>query len=120
MRPDDLIRLRHMLESALEATAFVANKERSSLDRDRVLTLALMKSIEIIGEAASKISDETKADYRQIPWIQIVGMRNRLIHAYHEVDLDVLWHTVIDDLPPLIDSVKRIVELNSDKSSNDI
>lgn len=67
-----------------------------------MLTLALVKSIEIIGEATSKVTSETKAHYAQIPWPSIVAMRNRLIHAYFDVDLDRVWDTVTDDLPQRI------------------
>jgi uncharacterized protein with HEPN domain len=87
MRPDDLIRLRHMLESAREAVDFMVQKRRQDLDDDRVLLPALMKAIEIIGEAVSKVSEQTKAKYDSIPWRQIVGMRNRLIHAYYRYKL---------------------------------
>ncbi len=77
-------------------------KSRQSLDDDRMLVLALVKSIEIIGEAASKLSVSTREEIPTLPWAEIIGMRNRLIHAYFDVDLDRLWDTVNYDLPPLI------------------
>jgi uncharacterized protein with HEPN domain len=109
MQKDDSIRLRHMLDAASEAVSFDRGKSRRSLDRDRKLALALVKSIEIVGEAASRISKERRDELPQIPWSSIINMRNRLIHAYSEIDLNVLWKTVLEDLPPLIAELERIV-----------
>lgn len=81
MLPSDLVRLRHMLEASREAAAFARGKDRESLKSDRVLMLAAVRCIEIIGEAASQISPELRLKYSRIPWTDIVGMRNRLIHA---------------------------------------
>lgn len=78
----DEVRLRHMLDAANDVLMFMAGKNRQSLDNDRMLVLAIVKSLEIIGEAASRISKERQAMISQIPWQQIVGMRNRLTHAY--------------------------------------
>ncbi len=110
MRKDDSIRLRHMLDAAREAESFAQNKTRSSLDTDRKLQLALVKCIEVVGEAAAKISNESRENLPQIPWSNIIGMRNRLIHAYFDINLDILWKTVIEDLPPLISELEKIVE----------
>jgi uncharacterized protein with HEPN domain len=109
MRPDDVTRLRHMLEAAKEAAGYMMDKDRGHLEKDRVLLLALMKSIEIIGEAAAKVSHETKSACADIPWREIIAMRNRLIHAYMDVDPDILWHAVIDDLPRLIRSLEKVL-----------
>lgn len=87
---DDVTRLMHIRDAALKAISFAANQSRESLDSDRMLALALVKEIEIIGEAAGKVSVECKAKYPQIPWVQIIGMRNRLTHAYFEVDFDIV------------------------------
>lgn len=109
MRKDDLVRLRHMLEAAKEAVSFAQNRTRSALDSDRMLTLSLVKSIEIIGEAAARVTKECQQRYPEIPWSNIIAMRNRLIHAYFDIDLDRVWDTVTDDLPPLIASLERIL-----------
>lgn len=114
MRKDDLIRLRHMLDSAREAVYFTQNKARSSLDTDRKLVLALVKSIEIIGEAAANVTKECRKDFPQIPWLNIIGMRNRLIHAYFDINLDIVWKTVTEDLPPLIIELEKIVPPEDD------
>jgi uncharacterized protein with HEPN domain len=96
-----------MLDAAKEAESFVANKTRSSLNSDRKLVLALVKCIEIVGEAAANLTKECREQLPQIPWGNIIGMRNRLIHAYFEINLDILWKTVIEDLPPLITELRE-------------
>ena len=109
MRKDDLIRVRHMLEAAREAVLFARNRTRKDLDNDRMLTLSIVKSVELIGEAATRISKEARDTHPEIPWTDIVAMRNRLIHVYFDIDLDRVWDTVTDDLPPLISALEKIV-----------
>lgn len=109
MRKDDAVRLRHMLDAAEEAMAFAKGCERSSLDRDRKLVLALVKDVEIIGEAAFQLSQETRSKFPEIPWDDIVAMRHRLVHAYFDINLDILWNTVQKDLPVLAERLRNIV-----------
>ena len=109
MRRDDLIRIRHMVDAAKEAFSFVAGRERGDLEKSRMLTLSLLKSIEIIGEAASKVTVETRNRHKEIPWEAIVAMRNRLIHGYFDVDLDRVWDTVKEDLPELVRTLEGII-----------
>jgi len=108
MRRDDAIRVRHMIDAAREALFFAKDKNRQNLSSDRMLTLSLIKSIEIIGEAASTVTEETRNQYPDIPWRDIVGMRNRLIHVYFDIDLDRVWDTITDDLPGLIAQLEKI------------
>lgn len=107
MQRDDSIRLRHMLDAADEAIFFIRGKGREALSSDRQLTLALVKSIEIIGEAASKVTEGCRREHPGIEWANIIGMRNRLIHAYFDINLDILWKTVTEDLPPLVAQLKK-------------
>jgi len=109
MNPDDLVRLQHMLDAAQQARTFMIGEDRKSLDADQKLVFALVRAIEIVGEAASRISFEFRDSHPQLPWPQIIGMRNRLIHAYFDVDLDQLWSTLDDDLPPLIHELEKIL-----------
>ena len=109
MQPHDDIRLRHMLDSAEEAIEFAAGKSRKDFDDNRKLLLAIIKSIEIIGEAASQISEARKAENDNIPWKDIIGMRNRLSHGYFDVNLDIVWQTVKTDIPDLIKALKEII-----------
>ena len=105
----DLIRIRHMLTAAKEAIEFAADKTRRDLEKDRLHLLAIIKSIEIIGEAASKVSETFKTENSNIPWNDIINMRNRLIHVYFEVNLDIVWQTVKTDLPDLIKALEKII-----------
>ncbi len=109
MRKDDSIRLQHMLDAARAAVSFIKEDSREALETDRKLEFALVKSIEIIGEAAARISEETRQNLSRIPWANIISMRNRLIHAYFDINRDILWKTVIEDLPPLISELERIL-----------
>jgi uncharacterized protein with HEPN domain len=109
MRKDDAIRLRHMLEAARETLSFAKDKSRSSLTTDRMLVLSLIKSIEIIGEAASTVTPEFRDLHSELPWRDIVAMRNRLIHVYFDIDLDRVWDTIIDDLPHLISTLENVI-----------
>ena len=100
--------IEHIIEAATEAISFLGDKSLEDLYTDRKLVLALMKEIEIVGEAASKLSKRLKAINPHIPWIQIVGMRNRLIHVYFDIDFEAIWNTVKYDLPPLLEEMKKI------------
>jgi len=117
MHKDDLIRFRHMLDAAKEAISFIKGKKRSDLDTDRMLVLSLVKSIEIMGEAASKVTKKSRDSHPEVPWLNIIGMRNRLIHVYFDIDLDRVWDTITDDLPPVIAALEKIVQKEEIPSS---
>ncbi|MCF6191542.1 MAG: DUF86 domain-containing protein [Candidatus Hydrothermae bacterium] len=110
MHKSDAIRLRHMLDAAEEAIGFAQGRTRQDLDHDRMLVLALMKAIEIIGEAAYQVTQETRQSLPEIPWEDIMGMRHRLVHAYFDINLDILWATVQEDLPALLDILRKALE----------
>jgi uncharacterized protein with HEPN domain len=110
---DDSTRLRHMRDAATEAVAFSHDRHRDDLESNRMLTLALVKDIEIIGEAAGRISTDCKTRYPEIPWVQMIGMRNRLTHAYFEIDLDIVWEVVTQDLPHLVTELEKIIMLET-------
>jgi uncharacterized protein with HEPN domain len=99
-----------MLDHACEAVSMIQGKTRADLDTDRKLNLALVRLLEIIGEAAGRIPKEERDRYPKIPWAEIIGLRNRLIHGYDEVDLDILWEIVTADLAPLIKSLEKFLE----------
>ncbi len=108
MQEGDLIRFRHMLDAAREAVEFVRGLGRTDLNSDRQLVLALVKEIEILGEAAYQMTPEARVQTPQIPWDDIIGMRHRLVHAYFDIDLDILWKTVQEDLLPLIVELEHV------------
>jgi uncharacterized protein with HEPN domain len=103
------ISLHQMLDHAREAQSLVQGKSRSDLDTDRLLNLALVRLLEIVGEAARRFPQEDQYLYPEIPWHQIISLRNRLIHGYDEVDFDILWKITTDDLPTLISALERII-----------
>jgi uncharacterized protein with HEPN domain len=107
----DRVRLDHMLDHAREAITLTHGKTREDLDNDRVLNLALVRLLEIVGEAAGRVSKQECAQHPDIPWPQIIGMRNRLVHGYDAVDNDVLWQIISQDLPPLVTALEAIVSL---------
>lgn len=107
---DEIIRLRHMLRNAQEAVAMVAGKDFADLRKERILELALIRLTEVIGEAAARVGLAARNRYPSIPWAQVIGMRNRLVHGYDQVDIRVLWDTVQEDLPPLITKLEKILE----------
>ncbi len=110
MLKDDRVRLQHMLDAAQDALSFVAERGRRDLDTDRMLVLALVKSIEIIGEAGARVSEEGRNATPDVPWSEIVAMRNRLVHAYFDVDLDVVWATIREDLPTLVVALRDVLD----------
>lgn len=108
MLKDNRVRIRHMLDSAREAVDLIQGKFRPDLDTNRILSLALVRLLEVLGEAANRVSPKTRQQNPQIPWSQIVGLRHRLIHGYDTINLDILWKILADDLPPLIAQLERI------------
>ena len=109
MKIDNKTRLEHMLESAQDAVSFLGNMSEDDLATNKMVLNAIVRSVEIIGEAASQISQQYRDDHHNIPWIQIIGMRNRLIHAYFDIDYEIVYNTVQKDLPSLIDQVKKLL-----------
>ncbi len=110
MQPDrDQASLRQMLDCAREAVEMAGRHTAADLHSNRMLELALVRLIEIVGEAGNRVSPETQAHHPQLPWAMMVSMRNRLIHGYDEIDLNVVWDTVTQDLPPLIAQLAGIV-----------
>lgn len=108
MRSEDKIRITHMIDACEEILSFLEGKKRADIETDRILVLAVIKDIEIIGEAANKISEELADSYPDIPWMEIIGMRNRLIHSYFDINLEMVWSTASHDIPNLLSLLKKI------------
>ncbi len=98
-----------MLDHTREAVAMAKGKTRADLDADRMLNLSLVRLLEIVGEAAGRIPDDERSRYPDIPWPEIVSLRNRLIHGYDSVDFDILWQIITNDLPSLIMQLDKII-----------
>lgn len=105
-RRDDRVSLQDMLDHAREAVRFSAGRTREVLADDRLRQLALTRLVEIIGEAANRVTPEGRQRWPGIPWADIIAMRNRLVHGYDVIDLGLLWHTVTTDLPVLIQALE--------------
>ncbi|WP_425154634.1 DUF86 domain-containing protein [Candidatus Palauibacter sp.] len=108
MRDDDAYLL-DMLLAARDAEEFASDLTFEKFEHDKLHQHAIIKAIEIIGEAANRVSAETRDLHSEIPWLEIVGMRNRLVHAYFEVDVELLWETVQRDIPDLISLIEPLV-----------
>lgn len=111
MPPEDRVRLLHMIEAADNAMSFVAGYAPAALEDDRKTLFAVIRCIEIIGEAAVRVSDTTRATAPDIPWGAMVGMRNRLVHAYFDVDTKIVWKTINSELPALRNRLRELVGL---------
>lgn len=107
---DDLSRLQHIHDAAAKAISFVQSRNREDLNQNEMLSLALVRLIEIIGEAANHVSVDCQVAYPQIPWRAIVGMRNRIVHAYFDIDLDVVWQVITNDLPGLLELTNHAIQ----------
>ena len=91
-----------MIEAAEAIGDFVSGRARQDFDSDRMLLFAVVRAIEVIGEAAAQISDETTSLAPVIPWRAIVGMRNRIVHAYWDIDTEIVWRTAVEEIPGLL------------------
>lgn len=114
--PDaDRIRIQHMLDAAAEAQSFASGYNNvQDLSQNRMLMLSLVKCVEIIGEAAARVSPQTQNSTDGIPWRAIIAMRNRLIHGYYDVDAERVWNTVFIDLPPLVEELESLIRRASE------
>lgn len=110
MQPEDKIRLTHMLDAAQKAVEFGKGKNEAVLAKDEKLTLAIVRLLEIVGEAAKNVSEETRNQSLDIPWKDIAGTRDRLIHGYFDVDLNIVGEIITKDLPNLIIRLKKLIQ----------
>ena len=96
-----------MIDAAESAAQFLVGRQRRDLDSDRMLLFAVVRAIEIIGEAAGRVSIETREAMPEIPWGAIIAMRNRLIHGYFDIDTEIVWKTVSEELPALLRQLRK-------------
>jgi len=104
---EDVIRIRHMLDAAAKAIDLTKTRTRADLDQNEILALAIVRLLEILGEAAKSVSDHYRAKCPEVPWQQIARTRDRLIHGYFDVDLDIVWQIVVSDLPLLVVQLEK-------------
>ncbi len=110
---DDLVYIRHAIDAAEKIQSFTRGKSRADLDTDETLALALVRLLEIIGEAANCVSPALIQNNPDVPWKKMIAMRNRLIHGYFDINYDIIWDTILNDIPRLIDLLKLIVPKKS-------
>jgi uncharacterized protein with HEPN domain len=108
MPKDDTVYLRHMLDMSRKIEALAEGKSREDFDRDEVLAFALTHLVQTVGEAARRVSEETRQKCAEIPWKAIVGMRHRVVHEYMDVDLDMVWDVCTIDVPALAAQLAEI------------
>lgn len=106
----DIICLQHIRDACCEVGDFICSKSLNDLAHNRMLALSLVKEIEIIGEAAGKVSDDFKKKYPQLPWEIMITTWHRLVHGYFDVDLEIIWETVTKNLPELLKGVEVVLE----------
>jgi uncharacterized protein with HEPN domain len=107
---DDRVSAAQMLDHIREAVEMSRGRSRMDLDSDRKLNLSLVRLLEVTGEAANRLSEEFRSKHSEIPWLQIIGLRNRLIHGYDAIDLDIVWNIVHEDLPFLLEKLAAILK----------
>jgi uncharacterized protein with HEPN domain len=110
MSDDDRVRIGHMIEAAEEIERFISGRQRSDMDSDRMLRFAVVRAIEIIGEAASQVSETTRVKAREVPWPAIVVMRHRIVHAYWDTDAGIIWKTAAEEVPALLPTLRALLE----------
>jgi len=109
-RPDDVARVRHALDAARKIVESTAGWKREDLDPESLTTLGLIRLLEVVGEAAGAVTPETQKAHPEIPWRSMSGLRNRLVHGYFDVNLDVVWDTIRNDLPGVIPKLQKLLE----------
>lgn len=109
MRKDDSVYLRHVLDAIDRIEEYTGDITHTSFLADHLRQDAAIRQIEVIGEAAKKLSSELKDRHPEIPWKDVVGMRDKLIHDYFGVDLDAVWDTIEKDVPQLKDKIRAII-----------
>jgi uncharacterized protein with HEPN domain len=104
---DDRLPMHQMLEHAREAVEMIRGRTRVELPENRMLQLALVHLVQVVGEAASRVSREAQARYREIPWGNAIATRHRMVHDYDRIDYGVVWDTIAEDFPPLVAALER-------------
>lgn len=110
MRPDDRTLVMHMIDAAEDIGRFTHGSNAADLENDRILLFALVRALEVLGEAANGVTSETRALAPEIPWNLVVATRNRLIHGYFDVDPEIVWQTATVEVPKLLPGLRKLLE----------
>ena len=106
----DYVRLQHMLDASQAAISHLSEKCREDLDHSRLLLNGVVRELEILGEATSQVTKTLREQFPFLPWREMIGLRNRLIHAYFDVNHQAIWLVVKESLPPLISQLEQILQ----------
>lgn len=109
MNKSDTVYLEHILDAIGQIETYVAGLTYRQFSENRLVQDGVIRQLEIIGEAARSLSEEFRAQHTDLPWQQIIGLRNRLIHAYFDVNLGIIWDIVQSDIPPLRDKISGLL-----------
>jgi uncharacterized protein with HEPN domain len=109
MNERDELRLRHVLDAAEQISSYLSGVERATFLANRMLQDAVIRNLEIIGEACVNLSPAFKDAHADVPWLKASGIRNRLVHGYFDVDVGVVWKTAADSIPPFADQIRAIL-----------
>ena len=104
---DDRLPMYHMLEHARDAVEMIRGRTRSELDTSILLQHALVHVIQVVGEAATRVSQAGRLAHPDIPWAEAIATRHRMVHGYDRIDYDVVWDTIVEDFPPLVAALER-------------
>lgn len=110
MPPEDEVRIRHMIEMAEAAIQMTKGRSQADAEQDLMLRLALARALEVLGEAAGRLSVETRESAPDVPWREIVGMRNRLVHAYFDIDPAIMWKTATVSAPAILPHLRTLLD----------
>jgi len=111
---DDPTRMAHIIGAAEEAIGYVSKISYLDFMQSRVLQHSVVRCIEIVGEASARLSSDIRRENAEIPWVDIIGMRNRIVHAYYDIDIEIIWKTATEDLPELLPEFRRIARILAD------
>jgi uncharacterized protein with HEPN domain len=117
MKKDDSVYLRHIIDAFEQIGLYMNSVSHEEFLRNRLLQDGVIRQLEVMGEAARNLSEDLRNEYPEIPWRQMIGLRNRMIHAYFNVDLQIIWEIVQGDIPDLKQKMKQILDAISEESS---
>ena len=107
--------IQDILEAIVEVDDFTRGLKFEDFYRDRKTINAVVRSLEIIGEASKKIPNDTRVKYSKIPWKRMAGMRDKLIHEYFGIDLEIVWEVIKNELPPVKPLIQEMIDIESNK-----